>query len=33
MLFKIFAQCISVIIVMVVVGVGLDYLFGSGKEE
>jgi hypothetical protein len=33
MLLKIFGQCVSVIVFMVAVGVGLDYLFGGSKEE
>jgi hypothetical protein len=33
MLFKIFSQCIASIIVMVVVGVGIDYILGGGKED
>jgi hypothetical protein len=33
MLFKIFAQCVSSIIVMVAIGVGINYLLGGGKDE
>jgi hypothetical protein len=33
MLFKIFAQCVSVIVFMVAVGVGINAMFGGNKDE